>query len=505
MAKKNSKKSAPTQTRAQRQAATASSARAKSARPVPAEATPPGLRTFVDVSVVRVQGYLARTGDLRGFRGASRLVSSATSHEHWEQRLPPNTKINPEAGDIDGVLSIEVTADPDETDTCTTQLAIELVSELRALLPAAYLTAVRGDGTDYVHAYQQMKTRRSTGDLLRDSPPPANEVVLAKPCDRCLAWPATDRIATHSDNATVDADKQGCVDCLQRYRDGTKGHDADWRPIAETRLLSALRPRQPERIRGFADDYGMLATGDHLALIYADGNRVGDFIDTAARLPAGGIDTSRLAPMIQNATVEALAEAIATISSPLPESVPVLPHILGGDDVILTVRAEHAWAITLTLLDRFAQLMAAQTRGLGRSPQLPALSMSAGLVFFHRKNPFVDVVDAARRELDHAKEGVRGQIGSVAHLDIPSDGDRHPEYRPVWILTDLLDRRARLSEVATLPSAHRSTLLTLLRNGRDEEARRRIQRQDSRTLTDLEAAGLTIRDQLDLARWWPTK
>lgn len=458
-------------------------------------------RMFVDVSVVRVQSYLSRTGDLRGFRGASALVSALTGHAEWESKIPTGARLNTEAGDIDGVVSVEIVTD-DEPATIALRVAHQIVAELRDGLPAAYLSAVHGVGRNYVRAFAQMKHRRDTGDLLIDAPPPVAELVLAKPCDRCLSWPAVARISAHSNNPTVDGDAQGCVDCLARYIDGTKGHHRDWRPRAESTLLTALRATQPDTIRGFPDAYEFLAEGEHLALIYADGNKVGEFIDQSARLPRG-LDTAILAPAIQDATVTAITEAIAGLWQPIPEVVPVLPHILGGDDVMITVRAEHAWPIVVHATNRFGQLMKATAAKLTKSGALPSLSMSAGIVFFHRKTPFVDVVEFAATQLVDAKTSVRGSLASVTFLDIAADGARRPPHRPVWPVRELIGWHDALSAVAALPAAHRATLLGLLREGRIAEARRRIDLQGSTIMVELAEDGLDLRDQLDLARWWP--
>ncbi|MGW0359278.1 Cas10/Cmr2 second palm domain-containing protein [Nocardia nova] len=507
MASKRKKPATPPLTRAQREklARTAASQRSPVAHGSAdnTSGTHPADRVFVDVSVLRVQSYLARTGDLRGFRGASALVSSVTGHDEWHDKLLPGARVNDEAGDIDGVISLEIVPDHDETATDTAaRVAAAVVGELRDRLPAAYLSAVLGTGPTYVHAFAHMKHSREQGRLLIDSPPATPELVLAKPCDRCLSWPAVARIADHSGNPTVDQTQEGCIDCLPRYADGTKGHDRRWRPRAESTLLSALQSYQHETVAGFPDAYEFLADGDHLALIYADGNKVGDFIDQAARLPRG-IDTRQLAPAIQTATVTALCDGLARVWQPLPEVVPVLPHILGGDDVVLSVRAEHAWTVTTTLLQRFGQLMKNTTAKLTRSGALPTPSMSAGIVFFHRKTPFVDVLDFAATQLRDAKSAVRGSTPSVTFLDIPADGAARPAHRPVWPLRELLDRSEALSRVAALPPARRATLLSLLRAGRRAEAEQRITLQDTTILFDVEDEGITIRDQLDLARWWP--
>lgn len=455
-------------------------------------------RQYVDVSVIRIQSYIARTSDLRGLRGASAQVSLLTDHSWWSTRLPIGAEINPEAGDIDGVISLRITRPEGEDliDTCS-RLAVEVVAVLREGLPAAHLTAVTASAPTYVEAYHEMKQRRETGNLLVDAPPPPTEVVLATRCDRCRTWPATVKLHDHT-KWTGDKGVVVCRDCLTRYpRD--EGVPLR-RPRAEIKVADELI-RRGVNSPTFPKDFDDLASREHLALIYADGNGIASFVETAIK---AGVPAQAIAPAIDSALVSALVEALSYTESPLPGVVPAIPHILGGDDLQVTVPATAAWRICIEILTNFrVHALAQMRRYQGESVPLPLLSMSAGLVFFRRTTAWVDVAEFAAEQLALAKSATRGKAASIAFLDTAVDGDCAPPCRPALALSDLVDLwSSGLGHIANMPGSHRATVLELLRRDRAAEARDNISRHGSIAMLDLENRGLDLRTQLEVARWW---
>ena len=69
---------------------------------------------FLDVAVVQIQSWLARTPHLRGRRGASRMIREATMAEAVDEMLTKFTdkaRRNTAYGDIDGVIALEILRD----------------------------------------------------------------------------------------------------------------------------------------------------------------------------------------------------------------------------------------------------------------------------------------------------------------------------------------------------------------------------------------------------------
>jgi hypothetical protein len=503
-------------------------------------------RHYLDVSAVRIQDWLARTPDLKFRRGGSIMLSEATGRQAWpEARLPPGMRWNAEAGDLDGVVSLivdETIAGP-AAAKCLAAAAREVAAAVRRSLPHCQIQAVTGAGDSYADAYREIEQARRDGDVLVDSPAAPAEVILAKPCDQCRAAPAA-----HSDVEIVGAEHREdlCVECLARVEaaGGTKGDRPRRSPRPEQRMKAALAAAGVT-VAGFPDDFRQMAEagrrdGDdaatQLCLIYADGNRVGAFLTEAAACARahGRPAKSQIVPALDTATLAALADAIKARfgSSDRP---PVLAHLAGGDDLMVSVPAGDTWPFLRVLLSAFvARVASAADWPDPVRRRLP--SLSAGLVFHHQAAPFPDVVRLAKGQLDLAKKAVKGNGPSVAFLDLTADGGHAPAGREPLTLAELDSGAAVLDQIARIPRSHRETLVTLHRlctadetagapSGRTETAAEALTRRvvdlgyrplwdaiagPKATAPDVRAALLSspgkrneLRRILDLARWWP--
>ncbi len=505
------------------------------------------VRHYLDVSAVRIQEWLARTPDLRLRRGASVLLSEATGRDAWpDKSLPPGMNWNDQAGDLDGVVSLVVADTVAEADIggCLAAAAREIAAELRRAMPQCPVQAVTGKGDSYAAAYQEIDRARRDGDLLVDAPPAPAEVILAKPCDDCRSAPAT---RGGIEIAGRDSPAGLCEDCLARSEaaGGTKGDRPRRSPGPERRMRAALAQAHTT-VTGFPDDFRQLAQagardGDdaatQLGLVYADGNRVGAFLSEAAACARthGTPAKAEIVPALDDSTLAALADAIMAC---LPRSgrPPVLAHLAGGDDLMVSVPAGYAWPFVRELLRAFGNRIGAKAAGWPEPVRERLPSLSAGLVFHHQSAPFSDVVRLAKEQLDAAKRATRGCAPSVAFLDLTADGGHSPAGRAPWTLEHLDGGAGRLDEIALIPRSHRETLVALHRLStentgaaeRDNAAESPAQAL-ARRVIDLgypplweavAGAGATpdavrtaldsgpgsrdeLRRILDLARWWP--
>jgi hypothetical protein len=568
MSKKGAKKGRPAPTRQQQQQAAAARRRPSGAAsrtgtpPDPtgrlaASGQPPvttalqvrrdgPARHYLDVSAVRIQEWLARTPDLKFRRGASVMLSEATGHDAWpDEQLPPGMHWNTEAGDLDGVVSViaDQALPEAEVAACLAGAAREIGQVLRRSLPHCPIQAVTGTGDSYAAAYQAMEQRRRDGDFVLDAPPPPAEVVLAKPCDQCR-----DAAAEHADIEIVGREKREdlCTECADRVKaaGGTKGSWEGRSPRPERRMKAALRAAGMDDAL-FPDDFSQLAeagrraeddAATQLALIYADGNRVGAFLSEAAAHARrhGTPAKADIVPALDTATVAALADAIIRCF-PSGQRTPVLAHVAGGDDLLVSVPAGYAWPFARGLLTAFGERVAAAADWPAPvRTRLP--SMSAGVVFHHLSAPFPDVVRLARDQLAAAKACTQGTAPSVAFLDLTADGDQPPASRRPLPLAELDEMSVLLTAIAAIPSSHRQTLVALQRLAEETGAAaaggsRGETPADAlaRRVTDLgyqplweavagpaagapdvreelrssPAARSALRGVLDLARWWP--
>jgi hypothetical protein len=490
-----------------------------------------GERVYVDVGARSIQHYISRTPRLKGQRGASAWLSDATSHgaveaflEASESARRHGAEVNPEAGEADGIVSVRFPAEHDP-EAAAAEIASGITAYLRLALPSIELDALWGTGASYLEAYRDgMKDQRADPPL-RDFPPLGDFPPLVT-CAECRADPAIDVIGIHDDeNVPV------CLDCLSRYEDRYRkpglarrspedhGQIAGLRVYREECRVATALGRHP--VAGTVQDFTELASlggedtnRNHVATMYADGNLIGAFFDRVIAYDDPDLK-ARISAGVSAATRTALREAVRAIAdSDLTVRLPVIPHVVGGDDLIVTLTADRAWPFTLAYLREFARAVSA-IEGLpaGLLEPLPP-SASAGLVFAHAKFPFRRAAELAANQLRAAKKQFLGTEPAVAWLDVTRDGEQAPTWQRPWRLADLVGLsdalRALRAEIA--PSGL-ATLTRLVDPSRPELSLARI-REHARRLErgavlepflrsgDALADGERIAAALALAGWW---
>jgi hypothetical protein len=505
------------------------------------------IRHYLDVSAVRIQDWLTRTPDLKFRRGASVLLTEATARDAVDGEMPPGMRWNDQAGELDGVVTlvVEDSVADDEVEACLEAAAHAVAGRMRAIMPYCPVQAVSGQGDSYAAAYEEMEQARRDGSYLADSPPVPPEVILAKPCDQCRSAAAVRQGITI---IAAEPRKDLCLDCHARFdaAGGTKGDDHRRRsPQPERRMKEALQAAGMQ-VTGFPDNFkAMAAAGQHdkddaatqLALIYADGNKVGAFLSEAARYARRGGSPAKadIVPALDHATVTALADAIMNRFGGWSRP-PVLANLAGGDDLLVSVPAIDAWLFVRTLLEAFGTRLEEGTRGWPKPVRELVPSLSAGLVFHHLTAPFSDVLRIAEGQLDLAKKAGRGEGPAVAFLDLTADGGHEPPGREPLTLAYLTRNGGLLERIERIPKSRRETLVTLHRQAFEtdvtggradaetpgEEFIRRLTDLDNRPLWEAAAgrgagpddarraiAGRPetldeLRRLLDVARYWHT-
>jgi hypothetical protein len=485
-------------------------------------------RMYVDVAAVRIQRYISRTPRLKGQRGASAWLSWATSSPQVDKLLREDQTLsaadaepNPEAGQADGLISVRLPPDADPRPA-----AGALAAYLRSALPSIEVSGLWGQGPSYLEAYRdQMKPLREDPPLAW--PPPLAGFPPLESCAECRADPVAGRITIHEDE-----DLGVCLDCLARYQDlyraaglaaqprGSREGPPGELPVyqEEARIAEALG-RKP--LPGTARDFNALAAlgepgtwRNHVATVYADGNAIGAFFD---RIAAHGDPRlkARVSEGISEATRTALLEATRAVMGDDPDQpLPVIPHIVGGDDLLVSVVADRAWWFTVGYLDAFRK-QAGAIPGVPKELRGPVPpTASAGLVFAHYKFPFRRAAELAAERMRAAKQEFGGTIPAVAWLDVTRDGERPPPGLRAWALDDLLGLDGALTALrADVEPSGRAVLERLLDVTRPVVSLARV-REHARRLDrgpavepflagqDPEAGTARMTGALSVARWW---
>lgn len=470
---------------------------------------------FLDIGVSRIQPWLVRTPRLRGRRGGSALISRATRQEEIRARLDgldDVAELNTEAGEIDGVVSLRIT---DEDRWHEAERVV--VRHLRSVMPGVTITARLYHGDSYDEARTQDARQE------REWLAPAADWPAGRPCQWCSTWPAIRPIGEdEADDARhgEQDERLKCAECRNRATAAgyaTERNPANT-PFAERKLVRELFREQgsagytPDVPNTFPDLAAVRVhrPGEqpdeeqpdrtHLALIYADGNAIGKFIrGVQANENTRGIDFPRA---IDNATWKALVCAVRAIHRPSEDEVlPIIPHLVGGDDVMASVPASRGWTFVRTLLDRFHGSIREQIERLDPS-LLPTLS--AGVVFHHYTVPLFQTNDLAKSLLRRAKLKTQGKAASVAWHDTTQQG-RMRITRPALTHAVLEEHAAALGELAEVNSTARQRLAELNRkHGGDkfDEHVRRVGLGAAVAPFRGEQARIELADALGIARWW---
>jgi len=222
-----------------------------------------------------------------------------------------------------------------------------------------------------------------------------------------------------------DSVKQEWLCCVCQNKRDT-GREERRQFLGEFEEWSAKNRGCQTKFRRSEDLETLAGTGGKIALLYADGNNMGDLL----QLMPSPASYRHFSQVLESATKEALFEAIWTVfgeelSTRASQSVPFEIIALGGDDVVVMVRAEQGWALALQVLKRFEshpgiRKLESEIReqfGEGILRRRISLTLSAGLAIADMKYPVSFLFTLAEGLLKRAKYLARQRgKGTLCHL-----------------------------------------------------------------------------------------
>ena len=412
------------------------------------------MTTYLDVGVVRIGEYVARVPRLRSIRAASTAVSAATERVRDAAASGSLRGCRPhdEAGRADGVLHL-VTDDTSPEDVAKTVLG-----QLRADLPGADLEARWADGATYTAARAHMFAPGRVKGRLRWLPATLENPVL-RPCSS-IAGPDAG-CAQRPGNPAADG---LCDDCATRAEWAESARDSRaWRLLRD-----ALDARPPRDLRSLCRPWHEPPESNHLATVAADGNGVGQlFSRLLSGTDDGANEATQLSAALTGATEKAFVEAVSSLGL-MDGEAPVVPIVLGGDDLVVVTAAANAWRFVRELQRSFAQAMA---DSLGDAAH--GVSLSAGVLVHPEKHPIAQSVSMAEQLMRRAKAAHAGSVAAAAWADLTRDEPSSTALaaRPAVTAEVLEQRHDALVALSHLGGSARSSLL--------------------RAITDLEDAGVS--------------
>ena len=519
---------------------------------------------YVVAGAVRIQQWIARTPELALSRGASRALAKRTGGEQITRHLDASVlsgavEVARDAPDVDGVVALKVASASDRDVNAAVGW---LRRHLGEHLPGVEWKLWAHQASNYVSAFEAASGSGALSHGRWHQVPASIEVVMAAACGGCRQESA---LLAHPElrNSWIPSRCAGCgeeseslarrlpgddpltalgLDCLVR-----RGHTAGetesraWTfdKLARSGGVDPSAKKLPQTL-------GRRAANNHLATIAADGNRVGALFKSLAKIPAEEYKTAegRTSTIHQEISAQlhdAAKAAVDTASAVGDPNAPYLcsiDHVVGGDDVLVSVSARFAWRYVRVLLGTFDRScrdgmhdVIVEATGAGKlsaaaAAELAALvdkvSLSVGVAFANRKHPFAHCTEMAQQALSEAKRRGEGEP-AVCWLDLTVESSV-PRGR--WLAASALSVEPI---VAALPPSARATLAALIRDGwlsppvpeEPEDFEKRaaaiwgeVQVWSGRTghddvLRQFEAFGADslellrrLECDLDLARWW---
>ncbi|MGJ7908501.1 Cas10/Cmr2 second palm domain-containing protein [Actinopolyspora sp. H202] len=460
---------------------------------------------YLDIGVVRIQSWLSRAPHLRGRRGASAMIREATKPAKIDELLTGWQDIVErctEAGDVDGVVPLVMHSEAPEA---VSRVEDHVTTHLRSLLPGASLRTELRAGKYWLEAQNgPVRAEREWPAVVAEWPP-------GKQCDWCRTWPASrQRMVGAKEKREL---KSLCPDCLLREEHAgySTSRRQEMAPGTERDLLKGWEDRPPQRPMAVPDTSQVLAElgerrdNTHLATVYADGNAIGGLGDEVREAQDRGRGTTfKLPASIEHATWSALLDAVETITDDDATMLPVIAHLIGGDDVLVSVPAHRAWAFAHTLQTRFSEYLGARLAEADLAG-ITTPTISTGVVFHHHKSPLSSAIDLAEEHLKRAKKEHRGLTAALAWQDVTHDGPLPVHDRPSVSVEDLAASWPELSRLADCGGSARANLAALARDGGHAELMRHAERIGLDELVRRLIDGpVSLEHAVGMTRWWRT-
>ena len=346
------------------------------------------------------QSYIFASNRLREAVGASYLVACSTTD--WIDGAcleVGGTRLQASSGNA-------LVTTPDAK---TAQQLVRLVT-LRALKEAPGLSVtgvsveIAGDtpNADDIGAVFQ-KWQRHSGHTASSTATRFHRLPAVAAC-QSTDWPAA---SWHTDLKNLPGD-----------------HPEDQNPIPQSAEVIAKRNARPEadrRMKRLVGDVPLVEIGgfhsevDWVGVIHADGNRLGELFRNAPSKLAGANHPNplgRLSDEVQERTESALRHAVATVTGGRNGRLPLVPLIVGGDDLTVLIDGGLALEFTAAYLKEFGQPVGGDSMLRRVLDDREALTACAGVALVKPQYPFSEAYRLAEELCRSAKQRVRDHEGT---------------------------------------------------------------------------------------------
>ena len=480
--------------------------------------------TYIDIGAKRIQTWLSKPVKLKYIRGGSFLLQNETSQATIQKWLQDEGfvefEIADEAGDIDGVVVLKNSGAQTITDERADEVARKLLLHLNDKLPGVEWSGWRCRAHTFLESYQ-LAVMAEDPDESYELVPSVSEFSGLSSCTGCKSEPSIRSVDNREENLGKD--------CLTRF-ENAKSDDVSWWmdwSIAEDFDELARR-------RGKDSPEGSLR--NHIATISADGNSIGALFNKFSKYTELAEIKAEAAKWLTYCTEIAVYNATCAVQGQDNGECVVIPHYIGGDDLLVSVTADQAWTFAIELIRSFEEVKEYyfdEISGANLRQEVKEeleilvseISLGVGIVFSHYSYPFYECRRKAEEALSRAKQATRGKKSAICWMDLTEGGGEsdYTEDKYVILYKDAADQINGVRDVPDAISKLNSSAQHNLRNqmivwmqehdekvresstGWLEECSDYLEKWIDRTRDEeIKIDISTLEADLHRARWWPT-
>lgn len=330
-------------------------------------------RWLVSLDTDRVKEYVFATGRLREIRGASAILDHLNRHQ-TEALIAAHNGRKVFVGGGSAMASF----DDEDQARAFQEAVVGMYSDQTA---AATISGIR---VSYDPAADFRPTFKKAARLLRRAkdagrrPPGMLTVAWMSRCQRCGEYPVVRRLRLPG-NVEVGL----CAACALKRR---AADDPTFGPAAHLHQTGAVvwsGLHVPEEL----SEVGRSSPANHIGFIYADGNGLGRLIEDELTSEGALREFSRI---LEESILAAVAAAVGPA---VANGLPIVPVLIGGDDVILITPAQVALPAAARLCVAFGEEIASRldaavsAQSLRFEGEAPQVTMSAGVALAKASHP----------------------------------------------------------------------------------------------------------------------
>ncbi len=401
----------------------------------------------------KIQDLLFRSARLREVVGGSQLLTRFCREVPEKLRVPADDVLISDGG---GFRILFDTAE--RATACGAELAEIYRRATGGTLTVAEPVPVNGD---FSAAVQQADENLRRAKRWREGWEEPTHLPYMAFCASCGIGLAVAHRAYHPDEES----QYLCASCLNKGAERQAGELGEFlqdfycEVVGKERLQEADWPGKTKRRRRTEidplEDVADYNPRRYVAYLLADGNEIGKVFGTCKEPE----QMRKLSTGLSQAIRKALAEPtrMLTETNPLdnrPNFVPVLPLILGGDDLFALIPAPWVLDFARRFCEAYEREMQALFRDVGLT-DVPAPTVSAAVVICKSKHPYRLAHEAGERRLKEAKRVGKWlvlkerQHRSTVNFEVVlggrlvsklPDGSVRPTLRPYWVGEDIPER-----------------------------------------------------------------